>query len=247
MRTVNFVAVFGFLYLIGCGGEAKQPPVAEAASQQSAGDERSSRGDDMQDHMDTNFKLATEARDALVAGNLKGVQDSARELAFHDHTGVLPEHWMDDVHRMQKAAEVVATSTDLTMASTALAELASTCGDCHKRLAYTGKDRHQEHGLSPSDTEDVQARMQRHQIAADKLWYGLTIPSDAAWLAGARALTEAPLAPVKEDGQEVSPELNEKMEQVVGLGRTALEAKTREERDAAYAELLLTCAGCHSD
>lgn len=230
---------------VGCGGgespPADTPPASASGGGEAEDDESGVRG-----HMATNFKLAMDARDAIIQGNLAAAQQSAKTLAFHDHSKVLPARWMEDVKKMQDAAGSVAMATDLTKAALAVAELASTCGDCHTRLKYTGDEAKMEHGLSPSDDESMHQRMVRHQRAADGLWFGLTIPSDNAWRGGARALTEAPLAAPKEDGQAVTPEVNEKMEEILALGRAALEAESREQRTQAYGTLLVSCTNCHA-
>ena len=244
-RHAWFVVLCG-LALSACGGgeEASEEP-ASSTSEGGEAAKADEGGSSISSHMALNFKLAMEARDAVINGDLDGARASAKKLAFHDHRGVLPERWMDDVKLMQEAASNVALASDLAAASQAVAELASTCGDCHTRLNYTGDEGQMEHGLSPSGTEDMHERMLRHQRAADGLWFGLTIPSDKAWREGARALTEAPLAPPQEDGKPIDAATNEKMEEILALGRAALESEGREPRTKAYGTLLVSCANCH--
>jgi len=234
------------LMLLACGGTEPSPAPQPAASSTEGGEEQDGRSD-IRGHMATNFKLAMDARDAVINGDLPGAQAAAKTLAFHDHSKVLPERWTDDVKKMQDAAADVAMATDLAKAGQAVAELASTCGDCHARLKYTGDEDKMEHGLSPSDDENIHQRMLRHQRAADGLWFGLTIPSNNAWREGSRALTEAPMAAPQEDGKPIDPALNDKMEEILGLGRAALEAEGREQRTKAYGTLLVSCANCHAD
>jgi cytochrome c553 len=195
--------------------------------------------------MAINFRLASDIRDSVIQGNLDGAREVARQLAFEDPGDSLPARWAADLDKMHAAAQNAAVAVDLPSAAKAVAELGATCGDCHSRLHSNMDERAMENGLPNRGVEDLRARMHRHQEAAQRLWAGLTIPSDAAWRGGARALTEAPVAPPQQDGAPIDRALNQSMQDVVALGRRALESETTQERIAAYSALLTACAGCH--
>lgn len=196
--------------------------------------------------MRLNFRLGIDTRDAIIQGNLPLAQRRAQELGHSDYSKVLAEHWMKDVESMQSAARDVAQAATLADASHEVAKLAATCGDCHARLASSRPDQERDHGFSAKGPEDIQTRMARHERAADGMWFGLTMPSDASWRTGARALIEAPLSAPEVAGEPIDPAADAKMEAVRDLGRRALEAEGRDERVAVYGELIGSCAGCHT-
>ncbi|MFI5308402.1 MAG: hypothetical protein ACHQ53_13680 [Polyangiales bacterium] len=237
--------------VLGLGACASKPPPEEPKpAQPASGSESTSQSaakdDSLAGHMQANFRLGLEMRDAVIQGNLQLAQQKARDLGWQDYRKVLPAHWMDGVAKMQAAARTVAEARDLAEASQHVAELAATCGDCHARLPRRAQDAEQEHGFSAKGPEDIQTRMARHERAADGMWFGLSIPSDASWRVGARALTEAPLSAPQVEGKPVDPALGAKMEAVRDIGRRALEAEQAPDRIKVFGELISSCAGCHA-
>jgi len=87
--------------------------------------------------------------------------------------------------------------------------------------------------------------MYRHMWAADRLWEGLTGPSDEAWRAGAQALVRAP-----EQAPRTQPPLPPRfvsaLRQVRELGQRALEADSLADRANVYGVFLASCASCHA-
>ena len=242
-RAVALVVVCGGLGIAACAAE-KEPepaPVVEPAS----GGERTTQEETLESHMQLNFLLANQMRDALVAGNLPTAQKRANALATYDYSKELPQHWMKDVEKMQTAARSVEHAPDLPTAARSLAALAATCGDCHARLPNRPPDKAEEHGFSAKGPEELSTRMARHARAADDMWFALTLPSDAHWLSAARVLTEAPLSPPEVDGKPVNQATEAKMEAIREIGRRALEAEAQEERVATYGDLVASCIGCH--
>jgi len=240
LQIVLILAALGGV--VACGGSAEPAEANAPTSRASTGGEEEPT---LREHMAVNFRLANDIRDRVILGNLDGAREAARRLAFVDHGQTLPPRWAADLEHMHAAAQDVAVATDLPAAAAAVAQLGSTCGDCHSRLQPDADESVMESNLSASGVEDLRDRMHRHQEAAQRLWAGLTIPSDAAWRAGARALTEAPVAPPQQNGAAVDPVLESDMRGVVALGRRALESETKEDRIAAYSALLTACAGCH--
>jgi len=249
VRTTNELgmAMICAALLGACGGKQEQASQPAAEPQRSNGSEQAGADDaSLAAHMRANFRMALDARDAVIGGNLALAQQKARDLAWQDYKELLPAHWMGDVDKMQRAARDVAEAKDLVEAAQHMAELAATCGDCHARLQGEKNEPEQDHGFSAKGPDDLQTRMARHERAADGMWFGLSMPSDPAWRGGARALTEAPLSAPEVDGKPVTAEMDAKMEVVRDLGRRALEAEQQPERVKVYGELLGKCASCHA-
>jgi hypothetical protein len=86
--------------------------------------------------------------------------------------------------------------------------------------------------------------MFRHAWAVERLWEGLTAPSDNAWQAGAAALVHAPsVAP--QTRPSLPPAIIETLSLVRRLGEKASNAENSTARERVYGELLVTCAQCH--
>jgi hypothetical protein len=247
-RFVSWVVVGIVLGVVACASrpQAEEPKAAQPASGSESAVKGKAEDDSLAGHMQANFRLGLDTRDAVIQGNLVLAQQKARDLGWQDYRKVLPAHWTEGVEKMQLAARQVAESRDLAEASHHVAELAATCGDCHARLPHRGSDAEQEHGFSAKGPEDIQTRMARHERAADGLWFGLTMPSDASWRVGARALTEAPLSAPQVKGKPVDAALDTKMEAVRDIGRRALEAAPGPDRVKVFGDLLSSCAGCHA-
>jgi hypothetical protein len=245
MRKVVGSVVVGVL--LGTGAcAAKEPAVEEPAAAPASGGERSSQEQNIADHMRLNFLLGIQMRDAIIQGNLPLAQKKASDLGSQDYSKVLPEHWLKDVEDMQASARDIAQARNLAEAAHHVSELAATCGDCHARLPKQGPDREQEHGFSAKGPEDIKTRMARHERAVDGLWFGLTMPSEASWRVGARALTEAPLSAPEVEGKPVDPATDAKMEAMRDIGRRALESEAQPERVKVFGELIGGCASCHA-
>lgn len=169
----------------------------------------------------------------LVAGQL----DDARTLAFM-------------LTRPLPGAPQAATSRDLALAAGALANartidealhaevrVAIACARCHASSNAVPVFRMPSN--APPDQPTVEAQMTRYQWAVDRLWESLLGASDEHWRAGLYVMATAPFP-----GTE-NPELATRLQQ---LARAALDMPdtTLDARGARYAELLVTCAGCHA-
>jgi len=144
---------------------------------------------------------------------------------------------------MNAAASRVAASQNIKEASRNLGEVAKTCGDCHTLLNRPGPIV----GELDAQASGAGPLMLQHGWAATQLWNGLAIPSDDAWKAGARTLSEVPLAPeLLTPGKSPVPKVGALEKHVHDLG---LRAETTEQVDARvglYGEVMATCAQCHA-
>lgn len=234
--TLLLLAVFG------CGHtQAVQPPPTVAAEAQGASARQEEIGDFMRDH----FVIARYARDVVTDGNLERLREPLRSFAEYRYDSVSPGGWMRGIEQLQAAARLTAEAEDLTLAATGVAAMARVCGTCH---------REQGHSLSvvpvaiatvTPETDRVSERMLRHDWAAERLWEGLVAPSDQAWLAGAAALSHAPVSAPATEGNAPAGFAGA-LAELRDLGLRAGAAHSLDERTNVYALTLATCADCHS-
>jgi cytochrome c553 len=189
--------------------------------------------------MQAHFKDALLIREAVIAGRPDQAANPATVLSLIENLDQLPTGWRIFVERMQQDARRIIDSTSQAQTAAATADLGVSCGLCH-----------QQHGgpkvssQPPPLTEaSLEGRMKRHAWACDRLWEGLTVPSNDAWLTGANALVSSPFPDdvLKRGGVHVRSAAND-------FGKIAVRApttKTVDERAALYAELLVTCGSCH--
>lgn len=126
-----------------------------------------------------------------------------------------------------------------------LARVGETCGACH---GMTGRGPTYELLAQPTDTSGVVPHMRRHLWVTDRLWEGLSGPSELRWQAGLTALLARPLPDEGFEGREedlASPaaELGPWLRRI---GLVALRTGDPGERAELYADLLTTCAECHA-
>jgi hypothetical protein len=199
----------------------------------------------IEDYMTDHFVIVTFGRDAVIDGDLEALREPLRAFAGHRYETVATGAWMPWIAEVQHAALLTSEAATLEAAASGIATMARACGGCHEA---TGGGPSFEAGVRetttpPSDTLD--ARMARHQWAADRMWEGLTGPSDGAWEDGASALAHTP------DGAPVTdPPLPPRFVAAMGVTRAladdALDAMTLQQRADVYGRFLATCAGCHA-
>lgn len=169
----------------------------------------------------------------LVAGQL----EEARALAFM-LTRPLPGAPQTAASRdLALAAGALANARTIDEALHAEVRVALACARCHTSMQKLPVFRTPSH--APPDQPTIAAQMARHQWAVDRLWESIIGASDEHWRAGLYVITTAHFP-----GTE-KPELATRLQQ---LARAALDMPdtTLDARGARYAELLVTCAGCHA-
>ncbi len=196
--------------------------------------------------MYSHFGAADDIHAAVVDGDLGAVKEPATWLAEHDIPS-LPEGSETYLAEMQGFARQAGQATSLEDAAHAMGGIAMTCGTCHQENIaepVTSKTAALEEG------EDVATHMSRHAWAAERLWEGLVVPSDARWVEGSQVLEEAAFKPdaVAGTGSE-DPAVLKQVELLEkrchGIGSKAGVATDPTERANLYGELLTTCAYCH--
>lgn len=186
-------------------------------------------------------------RDAVARADLDVARREATFLAELRVDGAADPAWRARLEAMNAAAASVARATALSDASRGVADVARTCGDCH-RLGGPSLGTIE----PPENVPGIAAGMKRHQWAVARLWDGLVIPSDRAWRAGARVLSDAPLRPERlTPGSNPVPAIGELAIAVLAtsvhdLAERSTVADASVDRGAVYSELLTTCAACHA-
>lgn len=173
---------------------------------------------------------------ALIDGNLPGARPGARWLSEHEGDEYGPAAG-PSLDMMRNEAAIMLRQNDILPASRALGRMGVACGDCHTALGVTVPYTLEE---PPASSAIPAAQMTRHAWAMDQLWDGLSFPSDAAWKAGAGALTSMPVDfGANEQANRLAARVHE-------LSGQATVATTPKERAETYGDLLETCALCHS-
>jgi hypothetical protein len=180
----------------------------------------------MRDH----FAEGDLIRRALIAGDLDSAKKAGAFLAGDEWTSNLRAAWKPHLAAVQSAAQRVAIAADLPSAARAAGDLGRACASCHEQV---GKP-----ALHLAELDTSAAAMVRHVWAVDAMWWGLFVPADSAWAAGAEALGGAPL--VLSDVPAVEA-LAQRTYEVAHRARSA----GRDQRARYFGELLTTCASCH--
>jgi cytochrome c553 len=189
--------------------------------------------------MHAHFTDALLIRQAVIAGTPERASRPAEALAKAETLNEVPAAWRQSVQGMQQIARRITDSTSAAQAAAATADLGVACGGCHRQFGGPKASS----APPPPEGTGLTERMRRHVWAAEKLWEGLTVPSSEAWAAGAKALSAAPFpAQILEQGGVRSRSAASDFAKLVV---TAAAKKTIPERAALYAELLVSCGGCH--
>lgn len=251
-KTLRRCGFWSSIFALSCGHaqSAQRPPahaetVAPAAQAQSA--PHSPPGDSQYpDHIDSfmleHFAIVTWARNCVISGTLEALREPLIRLADYEYSSVAPGGWMPFMADLQEAANLTAQADNLDLAASGVATMARVCGDCHRAKAPGSKFDPPPAEPRRKRTDSFDERMQRHIWAADRMWTGLTEPSDAAWNAGASALASLPSTTPK---AARDPQIAAALQEVREVGARALEAASSRDRADTYGLLLSTCANCH--
>ncbi|MET0411779.1 MAG: hypothetical protein ABW217_10820 [Polyangiaceae bacterium] len=180
----------------------------------------------MQEH----FAEGDLIRRAVIAGDLDSARKAGSVLAGDEWTSNLRASWKPHLAAVQSAAQRVAAAADLPSAARAAGELGQACASCHEQV---GKP-----AIHLADFDPNAPAMTRHVWAVDAMWWGLFVPADAAWTAGAEALGGSPL--VLSD----VPAIEAMAQRTYEIAHRARGA-AMDQRARYFGELLTTCASCH--
>ena len=193
--------------------------------------------------MTEHFAHADALEQAVIDGDLDEVKVHASWLVDELPAATLPEAWQPSLARMQAAAGEAAKAENLASAASATAKVIEACGACHAAIGGGPKFAT---ATPVPEGETSQARMQRHQWAAERMREGMIGPSDERWQLGASAVSVAPPEPCPIENAEIlADDVLQLREKIYEVGAKAAAVKTADERAQVYGEYLSTCAGCH--
>jgi len=186
--------------------------------------------------MRSHYRQVEEIQAALVAGTVDATREAARWLSTHEGREY-PAEAGPALETMRSEARAILRQRDILLMSRTLGRMGVACGDCHVALGAEVDFSAEE---PPRASANPEGQMLRHVWAMDSLWKGLVGPSEAAWKAGAGALTTMP---VDFGANEEANRLSARVRELAGI---AAGSTTPKERSDTYGDLLETCALCHS-
>lgn len=195
--------------------------------------------------MNQHFIITVWARDAVIKGDLEGLREPLRALAIYHYPATIPTTWTNHLAALQEAAKRTAETTSLETAAAGVATMSGVCGDCHVETSALAELGPVPEAAATSKSDTVERRMSRHIWAVDRMWLGLTTPSDDAWNSGAAALAHAPFT-MKTTNTKLPPGFRTSLNEVRALGVHAQQAKSSRDRSEVYGRTLATCAKCHA-
>lgn len=168
---------------------------------------------------------------AVFGGDLDGARRQGTVLANMKAPEGLPDPQAVEPYLagVRAGGERAAAAADLPGAARALGDIAHSCGGCHTITDGGPRDK-----LPAGGKPDPEAS--GHLDGVYWLGYALFAPDDAAWTFGLQSL--------KLQGMGATDATRDAAVRFDTLTTTALAAKP-EERPALWADLLLTCSGCH--
>jgi len=184
---------------------------------------------DMEDH----YTQAAEGRDALISGDLTGMQSRLKALEDRLPLPALPPELRPREQALQEAVRGAASAATLEAGAAALADVAAACGGCHSAADV-------DVGLPVSPPPGA-TEMRSHHWAAARMWDGLVTGSDVAVAEGFGALSQL----TWEDEGALAATATPFVGEVTAMAEAAAAAGPAERR-AAYGEFLETCAACHA-
>lgn len=186
--------------------------------------------------MHKHLSRVEDMRDAVIRGDLDAAREAGRVLSRQLPPESAPEHWRPWLRQVRDSAGRVEDAWELDTAARTTAEIARTCGSCHR--AEGQGPRFPQEVVSGAGT-GVKAHMQHHARAAEQMWQGLIAADDARWTAAATALAEAELGP-----DDTAPELDTTVHRLAAYGARVQGIAGRAD---TYGALLATCARCHTE
>ncbi len=193
------------------------------------------------------FEETMRARDAVIRGDIKSAAMSLEKLATVEFDkSAMPPLWEPEFEQWRALARIGGRSQRLEEIATSVGQLGAQCGHCHKAL---GAGPHYDPSSWVEDAEDLQAHMFLLTWASDRMWEGLTEPRDQSWRVGAETLLEAPIKMEKlmqALGASKTSRVRNYPKELKRAGQNALVQQDAEARADGFAQILLTCASCHT-
>lgn len=188
---------------------------------------RSARADMLRHYAD-----AEEMRRSLVTGRLGDYHAAAAAVARDEWKPAAVDEKRIFLDGIRSAASAAQAAPTLAAGAVALGSLGEVCASCHLQ---SGRP---EVPLAPEDSSPrPDARMFAHAVAADRLWAGLILPSDASWMSGVQLLAAA----ASDSDDSAARAASQRLRALGQEGRSASVA----ERGRIFADVLIACSSCH--
>ncbi len=219
-------------------------PEPEAAPEPTPAEAKAEKKEDFSGKMQEHFTLVTDARMAVLLGDLPGARAHMSKLAAMDPPDV-PDGWAPHVTKMKEIAIRGTEAKDLDAASQEVAMLGYLCGTCH--LGTGGGPRADVAAAIANPDMPEDTHMRQHLWSTERMWLGLVSGNWELYDSGAKSLAGMPLYPGVAEGDEALPEgFIEDETQVHELGKKAATATDKTEKARTAGTILATCSGCHS-
>lgn len=188
-------------------------------------------------HMHQNFDLVRAIERLLIRGKLADAQKFATSISWAPDE---PAHgpWATHAVTIRERAADVARAKTVEDAIAKTAKLGAACGNCHGELGASPSFEHLP--KLPADKPTVEARMQRHRWAADRLWEGVIGNADKSWRAGLDLLAAKPL-----DQPANRAAFARQLQRLASQARQPSSGPLVD-RATTYGEILVVCARCHT-
>ncbi|MEO8178906.1 MAG: hypothetical protein ABI895_08745 [Deltaproteobacteria bacterium] len=184
-------------------------------------------------YMLTHYRESVGMRRALVTGKLEDFRSAADAVAKDEWTPRLRGEYRTHVDAIRALARSAQKAPSVGSAARELGKLGEACAACHLKFGGPGSP------VAPTPlSEGADPSMVAHAAATDRLWEGLTFPSDTSWSSGMDVLMDAPK--LDSDVLDVAAAAQH-LRELARQGRSA----GLEQRGAVFASVLTTCAGCH--
>jgi cytochrome c553 len=189
------------------------------------------------------FLDVSDIHEAVIRGDLAAAREAAQALTLMS----VPRDTLPDgvsfVTGISAVAARVRDARNLAEAAAGVASMVRQCGECHQALRV----RPTPPVVQRPDLGGLVGHMLEHQRAVDALLQGLIIPSATAWRDGVDRLKAAPLHPSYLLPDPRWTRFHRQADpRVHAIAERAQRASNPLTRGAAYADLLTTCADCHS-
>jgi cytochrome c553 len=193
--------------------------------------------------MQHHFNQVSLIHESVIRGDLPAVREPALQLADSEPPRDVPDSTAPYLASMRLGAKSAAAARELASAAAATASILLACGDCHRSAGTMPVP------MTPTrpPVGGLVGHMLEHQRAADEMLEGLFIPSETQWLRGANRFVATPLRQQSlPRDPKLTPGIRQAEKRVHQLAERAIQARAWSDRGEIYAEMLMTCASCHS-
>lgn len=181
----------------------------------------------------SHYADTTGMRRAVIAGRLAEFQAAAAAVAKDEWAPSAAVRDLEFSQRVRARAAAAQAAPSLVDAAAALGALGDVCAACHLQSGAPQVP------LAPEEQIEASSpRMLAHAVASDRLWAGLTLPSDESWERGMQVLIQDPALAA------APAEVAAAARHLLALARRGERAEV-DQRGRIFADVLATCSGCH--